>query len=64
MAETFAVGEVVQLKSGGESMTVESIDGDNVGCVWFEGKRVQRDTFAAGALKTYVRPGPIMLSRG
>ncbi|MFH1719033.1 MAG: DUF2158 domain-containing protein [Planctomycetota bacterium] len=56
MSETFVVGDVVQLKSGGESMTVEEIDGDDVSCVWFEGKRLQRQTFGAGTLKKYIRP--------
>lgn len=65
MAETFAVGDVVQLKSGGESMTVEGVDGDDVSCVWFEGKRVQRESFAAGTLQKYVRPSAsIGLMRG
>lgn len=65
MAETFAVGDVVKLKSGGEPMTVEQVEGDDVSCVWFEGKRVQRETFTAGTLKKYVRPSAsIKLSRG
>jgi uncharacterized protein YodC (DUF2158 family) len=54
MAETLAVGDVVQLKSGGESMTVEAAEGDRVWCVWFEGKKIQKATLTAGALKKYV----------
>lgn len=56
MSETFAVGDVVRLNSGGEIMTVENVDGDDVSCVWFEGKRIQRESFAAGTLRKYVRP--------
>jgi uncharacterized protein YodC (DUF2158 family) len=56
MDETLAVGDVVQLKSGGTSMTVEEIDGDHVWCVWFEGKKAQREKFGAGTLRKYVRP--------
>jgi uncharacterized protein YodC (DUF2158 family) len=55
MVETFAVGDVVQLKSGGASMTVEKVDGDDISCVWSEGKKVQKATFSSGALKKYVR---------
>ena len=56
MADSFSVGDVVQLKSGGESMTVEEVDSDDISCVWFEGKNLQRQTFGAGTLKQYVRP--------
>lgn len=65
MVEDLVVGEVVKLKSGGEAMTVEKIDGDDVHCVWFEGKRTQRERFSAGVLKKYVRPSAsIKLVRG
>jgi uncharacterized protein YodC (DUF2158 family) len=64
MANTFVVGDVVQLKSGGQSMTVEEVAGDDISCVWFEGKNLQRQTFGAGTLKPYVRPtGAVMISR-
>ena len=53
MAETFAVGEEVQLKSGGPSMMVEEIDGAYVSCVWYEGKKVHRDKFVAATLRKY-----------
>jgi uncharacterized protein YodC (DUF2158 family) len=65
MAEILEVGDVVQLKSGGEVMTVEKVEGDDVSCVWFEGKRAQRETFAAGTLKKYIRRSASMkLVRG
>jgi uncharacterized protein YodC (DUF2158 family) len=38
-------GDTVQLKSGGEVMTIESIDEYGANCVWFENKKVQRHTF-------------------
>lgn len=59
MVDTFTVGDVVQLKSGGVSMTVEKVDGDEISCVWFEGKKVQKSTFASGALKKYEPPSAI-----
>lgn len=35
MAGLFSVGDVVRLKSGSERMTVESVRGNLVDCVWF-----------------------------
>lgn len=32
---TFSIGDIVLLKSGGPSMTVKVVDGDNVTCTWF-----------------------------
>jgi uncharacterized protein YodC (DUF2158 family) len=29
-------GDKVKLKSGGPVMTVESIDGNNIDCIWFD----------------------------
>ncbi|MCS4505628.1 DUF2158 domain-containing protein [Arhodomonas aquaeolei] len=55
MSEQFEVGDVVELNSGGEVMTVEEIDDGYVSCVWFEGKQVQRATFAEGMLKKSTR---------
>ena len=52
MSEQFEAGDVVQLKSGGERMTIEAIDEDGyVSCVWFEGKQPQRGAFAAATLQ-------------
>ncbi|MFW6253920.1 MAG: YodC family protein [Chitinivibrionales bacterium] len=65
MSEQFEVGQVVQLKSGGQKMTIEEIeDGGYVSCVWFEGSIVQRGTFAAATLQKY-KPavGSIGISR-
>jgi uncharacterized protein YodC (DUF2158 family) len=45
-------------------MTVENVESHGVSCMWFEGKKVQRETFAAGTLKTYDPPSAFMPSRG
>ncbi|MBW7867895.1 MAG: DUF2158 domain-containing protein [Brumimicrobium sp.] len=47
---TFKVGNVVVLKSGGPSMTIESIDGEVVDCVWFSNKELKRATFMSHSL--------------
>ena len=51
-------GDVVGLKSGGVSMTVESVGDyspvgpeDGVACVWYEGKQVMRDVFDRAVLR-------------
>jgi len=51
MANVFAVGDTVQLKSGGDVMTVEKIEVDNVFCVWSQDKKVERDKFVAVTLE-------------
>lgn len=43
-------GDVVQLKSGGPQMTIHAINNDVATCVWFEAKKVHRDTFATALL--------------
>jgi uncharacterized protein YodC (DUF2158 family) len=53
MADTsFKVGDLVRLKSGGPTMTVDDTDkfGD-IECVWFAGKKLERDRFAPGTLE-------------
>lgn len=57
----FKKGDLVQLKSGGPTMTVEKVGtfGGGMGvsgysgaaCVWFEGAKVVRDIFAIEALE-------------
>lgn len=51
-----SIGDVVQLKSGGPRMTVESVDDDWVDCVWFEKNNAHRQSFGA-ALLTKCGPG-------
>jgi uncharacterized protein YodC (DUF2158 family) len=36
MADSFKVGDVVQLKSGGPMMTVEEVEERTVFCIWFD----------------------------
>lgn len=53
MENTFKVGDVVALKSGGEKMTVERVDGifGLIDTVWFDNKKqLQRNAFATSAL--------------
>jgi uncharacterized protein YodC (DUF2158 family) len=56
MAGEFVVGDVVQLKSGGELMTVEKLEGDRITCVWSQNKKVERNTFVAATLDKYESP--------
>lgn len=63
----FALGDQVCLKSGGPSMTIEHINtkpqmGNPNGrfdgtydCVWFEGTKLNRDTFIEESLKKYIQ---------
>jgi uncharacterized protein YodC (DUF2158 family) len=56
MANEFVAGDMVQLKSGGEVMTVEKVDGDNISVVWQQNKKVEWDTFLAVTLDKYTGP--------
>ena len=69
----FQPGELVQLKSGGPSMTVEQVgkdtfDQDTVWCTWFEkvGNRneLQRQTFLPVVLQKYEGFGRLEVVRG
>ena len=51
-------GDVVILKSGGPSMTVESVAGPAALCSWFNDKNQERKSFQLAALKLYEEPGP------
>lgn len=55
---TFNKGDVVQLKSGGERMTIKDIGDygptgpeDGVLCSWFEGKKIHEHVFDAAQLE-------------
>lgn len=63
MSDVFVPGDVVKLKSGGEAMTVEEIDGTDVSCVWQDGKKIERNSFPAVTLKKYV-PATASLALG
>jgi len=57
------VGDVVELKSGSDVMTVKSINGDDVVCVWYDydNSKTVTDTFKKVMLKKQsVDDGPII----
>lgn len=45
------VGDVVQLKSGSPTMTVESVGPNHVKAIWYVDGAVRRDTFPQLALQ-------------
>ena len=45
------VGDVVMLKSGGPTMTIEEIGGGRARCVWFEGTQRQGKWFGLVVLE-------------
>lgn len=51
----FSAGDVVQLKSGGVAMTVQSVDEENAFCVWMEGKKLHREKIPFVALTEFRR---------
>lgn len=57
MSEKFEIGDVVQLKSGGELMTVEGYTEVGVSkrvlCVWSEKSKVYRDAFLEQTIDKY-----------
>ena len=50
MAEQFKTGDVVILKSGGPSMTVEQVSEDSVLCAWFDKYEKKNGSFPPDAL--------------
>jgi uncharacterized protein YodC (DUF2158 family) len=38
----FEIGMKVKLKSGGPTMTIHAVDGDNITCTWFD-KAARKD---------------------
>jgi len=68
MSEEFQKGDVVQLKSGGPTMTVQDIGDfsssgiqDGILCVWFDGRKKYSDVFDRSVLRKYAQlPGPIL----
>ena len=56
MSHKFQAGDVVILKSGGETMTVEGYAEGSTGkvnCVWSEKSKVHRDAFLEATLEKY-----------
>lgn len=60
---SFNAGDTVQLKCGGEVMTIEEIDNDSATCIWFDNKKVERDTFLLLTLKI-VEQFYLMIKKG
>ena len=51
--QTFNIGDLVELKSGGPVMTVYSVSrgGDHVTCEWFAGAKLEEGHFAMAMLQ-------------
>lgn len=47
----FEVGDVVRLKSGGGTMTVENSMGGRTACIWFVDSFLNRGTFVTDQLE-------------
>lgn len=45
------IGDIACLKSGGPLITVESTEGDKAVCLWFQGDRLRRETFALALIE-------------
>ena len=58
MKNKYKPGDIVQLKSGGPSMTVSKVDkeGDGYWCDWFKGASRERAFFDEETLKVYEAP--------
>lgn len=62
---SFAIGDVVFLKSGGEKMTIEEIDGNDASCVWFnKDKKIDRGSFPQATLKKAATPEEVAAALG
>lgn len=46
----FNIGEIVQLKTGGPTMTVQKAFGGKSECKWFVGKKLETATFVNASL--------------
>lgn len=47
----FKSGDTVKLKSGGPVMTIKWINGDEVACAWFDGKKPLSQEFELATLR-------------
>lgn len=59
MAGKFKLGDTVQLKSGGPSMTISSVSEQDPGkyyCIWFKGASRETSNFPEETLKHYESP--------
>lgn len=60
MAHKFKIGDIVQLKSGGPEMTVQSlptVSFSRYNCQWFAGKKLEAGGFPEESLKTVTTTG-------
>lgn len=48
---TWKTGDLVQLKSGGQLMTVREVSDQGVECRWFDKGRLRSDTFVDAELE-------------
>lgn len=53
MAQQIQVGDVVILKSGGPTMTVEATNSERVHTQWFDATTLKSGSFNAPSLKLY-----------
>ena len=59
--QEFKIGDVVQLKSGGPTMTVANVSGDSgtVVCHWFDDHgQLKKATLVSESVKAYIPPKP------
>jgi uncharacterized protein YodC (DUF2158 family) len=55
MADEFTVGDVVELRSGGQDMTVVEVDQDGIVCQWFSRSgSLRRDKFQSTCIQKTV----------
>lgn len=59
MADAFKPGDIVQLKSGGPSMTVSELKNGQYHCQWFKGASKESAYFREETLKMYEAPKKI-----
>jgi len=58
-AISFAVGDIVKLKSGGPEMTVRAIPTEltkSYTCQWFAGKKLEQGSFPGDSLEPVKKP--------
>jgi uncharacterized protein YodC (DUF2158 family) len=64
------IGDVVQLKSGGQTMTIEHIGqypmktGLSAKCVWFDGKKACSELFGLATLEIATQHTNVAMQRG
>lgn len=50
MNTSFKIGDIVSVRSGGGSMTVEKIDGEKIGCMWMDGTTLKQHVFSSALI--------------